>query len=93
MSFFLQLSPELGDYFKNNAYICIEFKKSIMTDTLIGRERETQLLKKYVQSGRPEFIAIYGRRRVGKTFLVRHFFKDKFDFYVTGVIGEAVQNK
>ena len=57
-----------------------------MTDTLIGRERETQLLKKYVQSGRPELIAIYGRRRVGKTFLVRHFFKDKVDFYVTGVI-------
>ena len=40
----------------------------------------------YFESGRSEFVALYGRRRVGKTFLVRSFFKDKFDFYATGVI-------
>lgn len=40
----------------------------------------------YYESGRSEFVALYGRRRVGKTFLVRSFFKDKFDFYATGVI-------
>lgn len=39
-----------------------------------------------MESGRSEFIALYGRRRVGKTFLIRSFFKDKFDFYATGVI-------
>ena len=31
-------------------------------------------------------VPIYGRRRVGKTFLVRKHFKDQFDFYVTGII-------
>ena len=55
-------------------------------DKLIGREREADLLKKYYNSKRPEFIAIYGRRRVGKTYMVRKFFKDKFDFYATGII-------
>lgn len=43
-------------------------------------------MEKYMGSGRAEFIALYGRRRVGKTFLVRSFFKDKFDFYATGII-------
>jgi len=55
-------------------------------EKLIGRDAEQQNLAKYVNSGKAEFITIYGRRRVGKTFLVRSFFKDKFDFYATGII-------
>jgi uncharacterized protein len=43
-------------------------------------------LSKYYDSDRPEFIALYGRRRVGKTFIVRSFFKDKFDFFATGIL-------
>lgn len=56
-------------------------------ERLIGRERELEQLQKYTQSGKEEFVALFGRRRVGKTFLVRKFFQDKFDFYVTGLIG------
>nr|WP_297659846.1 ATP-binding protein [uncultured Prevotella sp.] len=55
-------------------------------EQLIGREKETLLLNKYINNSRSEFIAIYGRRRVGKTFLIRKFFSDKFDFYATGII-------
>ena len=55
-------------------------------EKIIGRENELRRLKDYYESERSEFIAVYGRRRVGKTFLVRSFFKDKFDFYATGVI-------
>lgn len=55
-------------------------------DKLIGREKETSLLNKYINNNRSEFIAIYGRRRVGKTFLVRSHFHDTFDFYATGII-------
>ena len=55
-------------------------------ERIIGRETELGKLNDYFESGRSEFIALYGRRRVGKTFLVRSFFKDKFDFYATGVI-------
>lgn len=55
-------------------------------EKLIGRNRETDLLAKYLNSKRPEFVAVYGRRRVGKTFLIRQFFNDNFDFYCTGII-------
>ncbi|MCH5319813.1 MAG: ATP-binding protein [Paramuribaculum sp.] len=55
-------------------------------EKLIGREKETNKLTEYYNSDKSEFIALYGRRRVGKTFLIRSFFKDKFDFYATGVI-------
>lgn len=55
-------------------------------EKLIGRETETELLQKLFNSQKPEFVAVYGRRRVGKTFLIRKFFNDKFDFYVTGII-------
>lgn len=37
-----------------------------------------------LQSGKPEFVAVYGRRRIGKTFLVKQFFEECFDFYLTG---------
>ena len=34
---------------------------------IIGREREQRLIEEYIQSEKPELIAVYGRRRVGKT--------------------------
>ena len=37
---------------------------------IIGREKEIQELRKALQSDRPEFVVLYGRRRVGKTFLI-----------------------
>ena len=53
---------------------------------LIGRDEEQSLLKKYIDSDHSEFIAIYGRRRVGKTFLVTETFGKQLDFDMTGVI-------
>lgn len=53
---------------------------------LIGRIAERQLLQQYVASDRAEFIAVYGRRRVGKTFLIREMFADQFAFEVSGTI-------
>ena len=55
-------------------------------EKIIGREEEFEKLSKYMKSEKGEFVAVYGRRRVGKTFLVRQYFKNKFDFYVTGII-------
>lgn len=52
---------------------------------LIGRSREQEELKRLVNSNQPEFVAVYGRRRVGKTFLIRSFFQDRFTFYTTGI--------
>ncbi len=46
-------------------------------EKLIGREKEKKKLARILNSKQAEFIAIYGRRRVGKTFLVRESFKRK----------------
>ncbi len=56
-----------------------------MADTIIGREAEQEILRQRIASDAPELIAIYGRRRIGKTFLVRQYFNDKFSFYCTGI--------
>ena len=46
-------------------------------DPFIGRQRELAILQQVHDTKRPELVAIYGRRRVGKTFLVQKFFSDK----------------
>lgn len=56
-----------------------------MADTIIGRITEQEILRQRIDSEGAELIAIYGRRRVGKTFLVRQFFNDAFSFYSTGI--------
>jgi AAA+ ATPase superfamily predicted ATPase len=44
---------------------------------LIGRVREQGILKELLNSDKAEFLAVYGRRRIGKTFLIREYFKSK----------------
>jgi AAA+ ATPase superfamily predicted ATPase len=46
---------------------------------MVGREKEIELLSKIYSSDKPELLAVFGRRRVGKTFLIRSFFKGKID--------------
>ena len=53
---------------------------------MVGRKQELADLQSYYNSGRAEFVALYGRRRVGKTYLVNEFFNMHYDFYITGVI-------
>lgn len=52
---------------------------------MIGRQKEIKLLRSAAESGQSEFVAVYGRRRVGKTFLVRETFNSKFAFQHAGV--------
>lgn len=52
---------------------------------LIGREKEIQELIRAYDSEYSEFAVVYGRRRVGKTFLVRETFAYKFTFEHVGV--------
>ena len=47
------------------------------TTQLIGRLAEQAILQEMLESNQAEFLAIYGRRRIGKTFLIREYFKDK----------------
>ena len=52
---------------------------------IIGRKKEIAELKRYYESGRAEFVAVYGRRRVGKTFLIDEVFHDDMVFHHTGL--------
>lgn len=56
-----------------------------MAPKLIGRTFELNLLQEYLSSDHSEFVAVYGRRRVGKTFLIRKAASDNFAFFVTGM--------
>ena len=53
---------------------------------IIGRKEEIEELRRAYNSDQSEFVAVYGRRRIGKTFLIRQTFKDKFTFEYTGII-------
>jgi uncharacterized protein len=52
---------------------------------IIGRKEEIALLQSLQQLNRSTFVAVYGRRRVGKTYLIRSFFEEKFTFQLTGI--------
>lgn len=56
-----------------------------MRGKIIGRIREISELMECVDSEKPEFVAVYGRRRVGKTFLVKQLLGKEFCFYMTGI--------
>lgn len=57
-----------------------------MNKSLIGREKEADVLNKALKQKEPQLIAVYGRRRIGKTHLIREFYSDKgLYFQFTGV--------
>ena len=56
-----------------------------MEKFFIGREKEQQQLKDYLNSDQSEFIAVYGRRRVGKTFLIQQVIDHDYAFFVAGM--------
>lgn len=57
------------------------------TNIFVGRHQQLAELRKILESDKLEFIAVYGRRRVGKTFLVKEAASNKFSFYFTASPG------
>ena len=53
-------------------------------NNIIGREKEIHRLKRVLEEQEAQLVIVYGRRRVGKTYLVNEFFDYKFDFKFTG---------
>ena len=51
---------------------------------IIARTNEIDTLERKFNSGKPEFVIVYGRRRIGKTFLVNNVFADRFTFSYVG---------
>jgi hypothetical protein len=62
-------------------------------DRISGRRAETEVLDRAMKSPEPEFVAIYGRRRVGKTYLVREFFGDAICFELTGLHNASMSDQ
>ena len=55
-----------------------------MREKIVGREEECERLEDCLRGETAQLIIVYGRRRVGKTFLINEFFDQKFAFKVTG---------
>jgi len=56
----------------------------------VDRKQEITLLNKIYKHGKPELILLYGRRRIGKTRLLKEFIKDKDSFYFIGDISADI---
>ncbi|SDA60011.1 hypothetical protein SAMN03080617_01217 [Algoriphagus alkaliphilus] len=52
---------------------------------LVGRKKPKERFQKLLKSKKSEFLAVYGRRRIGKTFLIKEYFNYQFDFFITGM--------
>ncbi len=60
---------------------------------LIGRKKEIDILKRVRDSYKSEFLILYGRRRVGKTFLVNLFFGGQFTFRMTALANATTKQQ
>lgn len=60
---------------------------------IIGREAEIRRLDRVLSENVAQLVAVYGRRRVGKTFLINEYFEGKFDFKFTGSFDQSKQEQ
>jgi AAA+ ATPase superfamily predicted ATPase len=54
-------------------------------EEIIGRQEEKEILQRVAASNEAELIAIYGRRRIGKTFLIRNLFAKQIFLEFSGI--------
>jgi hypothetical protein len=70
-------------------YIMFGIIKAIRMDNsnydMIGRKLEVGKMNRLLKSGRSEFLAVTGRRRVGKTYLIDEVFRKHYCFSMTGI--------
>ncbi|MFK7968779.1 MAG: ATP-binding protein, partial [Bacteroidia bacterium] len=52
---------------------------------MIGRKPETQIIRELLSSDRAQFLAVTGRRRVGKTYLIDSLLREDYCFSLTGI--------
>jgi uncharacterized protein len=60
---------------------------------MVGRENERALFQNILKSSSSEFVAVYGRRRVGKTYLIREVFNNNFHFHFTGMAKASLRQQ
>jgi len=60
---------------------------------MVGRTEEIRTLDEVMSRKEGQLVAVYGRRRIGKTYLIRQYFKDRFTFYHTGEAGVGFRDQ
>lgn len=64
-----------------------------MATEFIGRKKEQEVLGKALESGEAEMVSVIGRRRTGKTFLVKTYYKNNLVFEVTGIKNQGEEEQ
>ena len=57
-------------------------------NSLVARKEEIRRIRSCLNADTAQLIILYGRRRVGKTFLINEIFEGRFDFKITGAYNE-----
>ncbi len=55
---------------------------------ILGRDREIQRLDRCIAENEAQLVMVYGRRRVGKTYLINEYFDNRFNFKFTGAYNQ-----
>ena len=76
-----------------NLFISLWQNQIIMKENIIGRKSEKDLLQAIYDSSKSEFVAVCGRRRVGKTFLIREFFEGEMVFQTAGLANQNMKQQ
>ena len=64
-----------------------------MDEKIVGRQSEIKRLNELYNSGNAEFVAVCGRRRIGKTFLIKKLFEDKIIFDLAGLANAGTREQ
>ena len=62
-------------------------------ENIIGREKEINRLDRAMEENEAQLIIVYGRRRVGKTYLINEYFNGKFEFKFTGSFDQSTREQ
>ena len=80
-------SPIAAKFITAEAGTVNQWEKEEVRLKIIGRKKEIRTLETCERSSKSEFVCVYGRRRVGKTYLIEQTFRNAFAFRATGVEG------
>jgi uncharacterized protein len=64
-----------------------------MYQKMVGRIEEIKIMQNLLTSNKAEMLAVYGRRRVGKTYLIKNMYQQYMSFEFTGTQNAALQNQ
>lgn len=64
-----------------------------MQNIIIGREEEQQMIAEMLDTEAADLLAVTGRRRVGKTYLIRAFLQARIHFEMNGILNASLQQQ